>query len=96
MKIAFFVNQFPTLSETFILNQITGLIDRGHEVYIYADRPGDMSKIHPEVDKYNLLANTHYIGKPDNRILRVIKIFKLLPNFRRDPILLLHSINILK
>ncbi|MBW4685941.1 MAG: glycosyltransferase [Komarekiella atlantica HA4396-MV6] len=96
MKIAFFVNQFPTLSETFILNQITGLIDRGHEIYIYADHPGDMSKIHPEVEKYNLLANTHYIGKPDNRILRLIKIFKLLPNFGQYPILLLHSINFLK
>jgi colanic acid/amylovoran biosynthesis glycosyltransferase len=96
MKIAFFVNQFPTLSETFILNQITGLIDRGHEVYIYADCPGDMSKIHPEVEKYHLLAHTHYIGKPNNRILRLIKIFKLLPNFWRYPILLLHSINFLK
>jgi len=96
MKIAFIVNQFPTLSETFILNQITGLIDRGHEVYIYADRPGDMSKIHPEVEKYNLLTHTHYIGKPDNRILRLIQMLKLLPNFWQHPILLLHSINFLK
>ncbi len=38
MKIAFFVDQFPSVSETFILNQITGLIDRGHEVDIYADK----------------------------------------------------------
>jgi hypothetical protein len=31
-------SEFPKLSETFILNQITGLIDRGHEVHIYATR----------------------------------------------------------
>jgi hypothetical protein len=35
MKIAFIVGTFPSLSETFILNQITGLIDRGHEVHIH-------------------------------------------------------------
>ena len=34
MKIAFIVGKFPVLSQTFILNQITGLIDRGHEVDI--------------------------------------------------------------
>ena len=39
MKIAFLVDSFPSISETFILNQITGLIDRGHEVDIYATRP---------------------------------------------------------
>ena len=31
MNIAFIVSEFPRLSETFIMNQITGLIDRGHE-----------------------------------------------------------------
>ncbi len=35
MKIAFIVWRFPVLSEAFILNQITGLIDRGHEVHIH-------------------------------------------------------------
>ncbi|MBW4614358.1 MAG: glycosyltransferase [Desmonostoc vinosum HA7617-LM4] len=96
MKIAFIVNQFPTLSETFILNQITGLIDRGYEVDIYADRSGDMSKIHPAVEKYHLQARTRYIGKPDDRIMRLFQVFKLLPNFLRDPILLLESLNFLK
>ena len=36
MKIAFVVQGFPHLSETFILNQITGLLDRGHAVDIFA------------------------------------------------------------
>jgi colanic acid/amylovoran biosynthesis glycosyltransferase len=39
MKIAFLVNRFPSLSEIFILNQITGLIDRGHCIDIYALSP---------------------------------------------------------
>ena len=38
MRIAFIVEVFPKLSETFILNQITGLIDEGHEVEIFPSR----------------------------------------------------------
>ena len=34
MRIAFVVNSFPALSETFILDQIAGLIDLGHDVHI--------------------------------------------------------------
>jgi colanic acid/amylovoran biosynthesis glycosyltransferase len=37
MRVAVLVTEFPSVSETFILNQITGLIDRGHEVGIFAD-----------------------------------------------------------
>lgn len=38
MRIAFFVDTFPALTETFILRQVTGLLDLGHEVDIYSDR----------------------------------------------------------
>ncbi len=35
MRIAIFVGSFPLISETFILRQITGLIDLGHDVDIF-------------------------------------------------------------
>ena len=75
MKIAFLIPQFPLLSETFILNQITGLIDRGHKIDIFADIPGYTSQIHEDVKKYNLLGQTcyRYSMMPKNKILRVIK-----------------------
>jgi hypothetical protein len=38
MRIAFIVDSFPAVSETFILAQIVGLFQRGHEVDIVADR----------------------------------------------------------
>ena len=63
MKIAFLVLNFPVLSETFILNQIAGLIDRGHEVHIHplaSPRKEYFSKVHPIVEQYNLLDRTHY------------------------------------
>ncbi len=36
MRIAFVLGEFPTVSQTFILNQITGLLAQNHEVHIYA------------------------------------------------------------
>ncbi|GAB4524213.1 MAG: colanic acid biosynthesis glycosyltransferase WcaL [Pleurocapsa sp.] len=79
MRIAFLIDQFPNLSETFILQQITGLIDRGHEVDIFSDRSGNLTKIHPAVEHYQLLQRTYYTAVPSNRFLRVfqsIKIFR--------------------
>jgi colanic acid/amylovoran biosynthesis glycosyltransferase len=60
MRIAFLVNEFPTLSETFIVQQITGLLDRGHEVDIYSARPPKVGKVHANVERYHLLARTSY------------------------------------
>ena len=74
MRIAFVLTHFPALSETFILNQITGMIDRGHAVDIYADRPGSDSKIHPEGESYGLLAKTRYAPRmPGNTLVRFLK-----------------------
>ncbi|OLE68589.1 MAG: hypothetical protein AUI36_05395 [Cyanobacteria bacterium 13_1_40CM_2_61_4] len=66
MRIAFFVGQFPVVSETFILRQITGLLDLGHEVDIYADTRGDTSGVmQPEVAKYRLLDRTTFMEMPE-------------------------------
>ncbi|MDJ0567876.1 MAG: glycosyltransferase [Pleurocapsa sp. MO_192.B19] len=97
MRIAFVVDRFPTLSETFILGQITGLIDRGHEVDIYCDRPGMTIKIHPEVEQYKLLEHTYYTPIPTNfrvRIVRAIGLFRR--NFFKAPKILLQAVNFIK
>lgn len=71
MKIAFIVTQFPSLSQTFILNQITGLMHRGHEVDIYAVQPENTPKMHADVTKYNLLHRTYYFRKlPSGKVER--------------------------
>ena len=54
MKIAFIVKTFPILSETFILNQITGLLDMGHDVEIFARTDPHEDKVHNDIDKYKL------------------------------------------
>jgi len=98
MKIAFIVGQFPVLSETFILNQITGLISRGHEVDIYGYRPNDISKLHPDVEKYHILEHTYYQPNiPENYLWRFLKGLGLLfSHFHKAPLVLLRSLNIFK
>ncbi len=65
LRIAMFVGSFPVVSETFILRQITGLIDLGHEVDIYADtRVEAGAPVHPDVAKYDLLGRTTFMDMP--------------------------------
>jgi colanic acid/amylovoran biosynthesis glycosyltransferase len=96
MKIAFIMNSFPTLSETFILNQITGLIDRGHEVYIFAYKNKKESKIHNEVKKYNLLDKVYYFNIPKNKFHRIIKAFYLLSKYFPKNPKIIKSLNFIK
>lgn len=98
MRIAFLVGGFPPWTEMFILNQITGLIDRGHEVDIYAGRPTPPRKVHPDVIKYGLLNRTCYKTQmPKNRLLRLLKAIGLvLVNLHKNPIALLRSLNVFK
>ncbi len=60
MRIAFFLNSFPETSETFILNQVTGLIDRGHTVDIYAFKHNKSAISHPKIHQYNLLEKSRF------------------------------------
>jgi colanic acid/amylovoran biosynthesis glycosyltransferase len=59
LKILFALGCFPLLPETFIVNQLTGLIDRGHDIAIYSSHPGQV-KVHPDVERYKLLKRTYY------------------------------------
>ncbi|MCM3569379.1 glycosyltransferase [Neobacillus mesonae] len=97
MKILFVVGEFPKLSETFILNQITGLIDQGHSVTILAQKPNVQENVHEEVKKYNLVANTIYYDYPQNKEVRIKRAIKLFPKtLLKNPIKTVKSINMFK
>ncbi|MDY6902708.1 MAG: glycosyltransferase [Cyanobacteriota bacterium] len=97
MKIAFIVDRFPLLSETFVINQITGLIERGHEVHIYGRQTYD-NKLHPDVEKYKLIERTHYLPEiPKNYLGRLFNaLYLFAKNFSQAPLVLLRSLNIFK
>jgi colanic acid/amylovoran biosynthesis glycosyltransferase len=60
MRIAVLVGAFPTVSETFIVNQVTGLLDRGHDVRIIAEKVGKPEVIHSEIITYGLMDRVRY------------------------------------
>lgn len=65
LKILFVINQFPKFLQQFILNQITGMIDLGHEVHIYANSKYDKN-IPEAVLRYNLLEKTTFRKLPSD------------------------------
>lgn len=73
MRVAALVRRFPELSETFILNQITGVLDEGVDLEIFAWGPGDLSTAHPDVEAYDLMGRVRYIQPPARRIARVVQ-----------------------
>ena len=99
LRIAFVLGRFPVLSESFILNQISGLIERGHRVDIYAlEGYSAETKVHPIVEKYNLVECGYYIPKiPQDYGLRFLKALRLLvtKGWRNFPTIL-RSLNVFK
>jgi len=74
-KIAFVVGVFPAVSETWMINQIAGLLDRGFDIDIYAftSQDIDQKNISDKYGKYNMSTKTRYIGMPESRIVRVAR-----------------------
>jgi colanic acid/amylovoran/stewartan biosynthesis glycosyltransferase WcaL/AmsK/CpsK len=95
MDIAFIVDEFPSVSETFVLNQITGLLERGHDVDVYAHCLGALDLYHPDVRRYGLLQRTHRLACPANRWIRTFTGAKLcLKQMRRNARAVLGSLNV--
>ena len=65
LRIAVFVGTFPVISETFILRQITGLLELGNDVEVFADlRAQEDGPEQPEVEKYGLRDRTAWMDMP--------------------------------
>lgn len=93
MKILFVVSSFPKLSETFILNQIVGLIDLGAEVEILAFQPVHNPEDHPTVAQYKLMEKVHYVNLPAAYFQRLMGGIKI---GIRHPRQAIRQLNILK
>jgi colanic acid/amylovoran biosynthesis glycosyltransferase len=60
LHILFVVEYFPAQSQIFILNLMTGLIDNGHKVSIFAFKKNNFPVQHPHIEKYSLLKSVIY------------------------------------
>lgn len=95
MRIAFVVNAFPVVSETFVLSQITGAIDRGHDVDIYAcdriERPAGFPP--SDFERYSLGARVRYFDVPAAFPRRIARGAATLIDGWRAPLLCARSLN---
>jgi len=97
MKIAFVIYSFPTLSETFILNQITGLIRLGNDVTIFAGDHPKESKMHADVEKYKLLDKVQYFDIPQKRVPRTVKgLYLIAKNILKRSRAIFKALNIIR
>lgn len=97
MRIALYVDAFPCLSETFILNQITGLIDLGHEVTVIANQPSGEDLVHETVNHYRLEDKTVYLPRlPRNKTqLRLWAVGGIMTHLFRCPAKLINGLFVL-
>jgi colanic acid/amylovoran biosynthesis glycosyltransferase len=93
MKIAFIIDEFPTITNTFILNQIAGVIDGGHQVTIFANFNSDTDIVHPIAKKYNLFEKCIFFSpRSSNLLKRLMEYMKLIVHYLiRHPVFLLRT-----
>jgi len=96
MRIAVVASEFPSISETFIVNQITSLIGLGHDVEIFAGRPKKEIRAHPDVEKYRLLEKCNYFPEPPEKNKLAAYIGALLSLFFRRPGLFFEALKAVK
>ncbi len=97
MKIAFLVDKFPSISQTFVLNQIAGLVDLGHDVIVFAAKSGYEGRSHDSYDKYGLLQRTHYYRIPKTKIARMVKAMFLIVKYApKNSVAMLRSLNVFR
>jgi len=60
MRVAFLTALFPVLSDIPFMNQVVGLLERGHQVDVYADGPQPGGPFHPDVERLGLQSLTRY------------------------------------
>ena len=69
-RIAFVVGTFPAISETFIINQVADLLDRGFHVEIFTFQTGARQFISSRHTAYRMSERTHGLQPPASRWVR--------------------------
>lgn len=72
-RVIVITDQFPVLSQTFILDQMIGLLDRGVAIEHWSLQHMEDAVVHEKIHKYGLVQKTHYVELPPE-------------SFRSDPL----------
>jgi colanic acid/amylovoran biosynthesis glycosyltransferase len=71
-SVTLLLNTFPSISETFILNQVTGLQRLGWQVYTISLNSPNLSQVHPDFQEYRCRNNLSIVGLPGNKLIRIM------------------------
>ncbi|MFO7902518.1 MAG: glycosyltransferase, partial [Pirellulaceae bacterium] len=71
LRIAFLVPSFPETSNTFVLGQITGLIERGHDVDIFSLAKNSFEGTHADMARHALESRLRHLPVARNRWARL-------------------------
>jgi colanic acid/amylovoran biosynthesis glycosyltransferase len=99
MRVCYVLNQFPELSQTFVLRQIVDLLRRGHDVEVIAARVGnefaEEAALWSALDRSVLEQRTLYTGMPNGLPSRALRGLRLgLRNVLRAPRLVMTAIDV--
>lgn len=96
-KIAFIVGIFPAISETFVINQVADLMDKGIEVEIFSFNKGMKDNISERYYEYKMSEHTHYLKMPENWIARFLFVLPIIGKLLFfSPALLFRSLDYFK
>ena len=66
MRILFVIGRFPWYTKSIIVNQLVGLLDRGHDVHLFAKIKMNDYKLDSALDNYNFSQRVYYEKLPDD------------------------------
>lgn len=97
MRVTYIVSQFPSVTETGILNLMTGLLDKGHDVRVVARNAMSGNCYHPDADTLIKAGRVNFLGMPKGIASRLARgaalACKRLPGSPRE---VLDSLNMFK
>jgi colanic acid/amylovoran biosynthesis glycosyltransferase len=89
MRLAVVAGKFPAPSETFVLGQVKGLIDLGHEVDVYANRRGRGWSGDEDSAQYRLIERTRL--RPKRNLAGLVRAARV---WARHPLIAARCLNI--
>jgi len=97
MKIAFIVDEFPSMTQVGVLNQATGLLDLGHDLHIFASRVATTPSVHADIETYRLADRLTSFDVPLKESKRVLSGLGIAAReFRSRPREVVESLNVFK
>jgi colanic acid/amylovoran biosynthesis glycosyltransferase len=96
LRVAFVVDVFPVVSETFIIDQVAQLLDRGVEVEIFSFNRGDEANVSHQFFDYDMAHRVRYLEYPLGWVSRFLNALPRALALVRHPRTLLRALNVVR